>query len=312
MSRTIAASALYMVLAYSVTPAHAQAPTLPGASVEITVGQDEYYAAGTYSEGGSTSSVFLSPTPILESSENSSNSFPSSNLNYFFSVNGPANTYVPVDIAVNMQNSFISETYGSPQAYSSFSLDSYGGGALTSYTFQGQLYNVGLDTGQVNLYAAACQYSNPCGSVTAPTLNIYGGYTTILDLPATTSGILQLSVLSNSTYAIYLQTAVQTAGTATIDPVISIDSAYQNAGEFSVALSPGVGNTSPVPAPATLTLLLSGLSGLGLLARRKRSAGRPYYNSPCGAVREHDGILLRCSMKRDCSSAAPTPSNATK
>ncbi len=270
MSRKIIASALCLVLVRLVTPAFAQAPTLPAASVEIEVGQDLYYTPGTYSGGGSTSSVLLSPTPNLESVGGGSLSFPSSNLTYFFSVNGPANTYVPVDIAVNMQN--IAGTIGgSPQAYSSFDINAPAASLLTSFAYQGQVYNVGLGAGQANLYSAVCLYSIACSAVSTPTLDIEG-YTTILDVPGITSGILSLSVLSNSAYSIYLQTAVQNSGTSSIDPVISIDPAYQDAGEFSVALSPGVGNTSPVPLPATAWLLLSALGGLGIAGRRRLAA----------------------------------------
>jgi hypothetical protein len=53
------------------------------------------------------------------------------------------------------------------------------------------------------------------------------------------------------------------------DPVISVDPAAVNAGEYSVELSEGVGNTNPtVPEPATFVMVGIALGGLFLLRRR--------------------------------------------
>jgi hypothetical protein len=58
---------------------------------------------------------------------------------------------------------------------------------------------------------------------------------------------------------------------ASADPVISIDPSFANASDYSILLSPDVGN-SEVPLPDAAWLMLSGLGGLAALARRRKSA----------------------------------------
>jgi len=60
------------------------------------------------------------------------------------------------------------------------------------------------------------------------------------------------------------------SGTATVDPTFQLASDVSNPSAYSIVLSDGVGNTSPVPLPATYWLLLSGLGGLGVMGWRRR------------------------------------------
>jgi hypothetical protein len=64
------------------------------------------------------------------------------------------------------------------------------------------------------------------------------------------------------------------AGTALADPYITIDPSTPNADLLSIEVSAGVSNVppSPVPLPAALPLLLSGLGGVVFIARQRRRA----------------------------------------
>jgi hypothetical protein len=60
---------------------------------------------------------------------------------------------------------------------------------------------------------------------------------------------------------------------ASLDPVIQIDPTFADASNYTVLLSPAIGN-SPVPLPASGWLILCGLGGLAAMARsRGRRAG---------------------------------------
>jgi hypothetical protein len=61
-------------------------------------------------------------------------------------------------------------------------------------------------------------------------------------------------------------------GMASADPYIYIDPNFADAGDYSIEVSPNIGNGVPsTPLPAALPLFATGLGGLGLLGwRRKR------------------------------------------
>ena len=58
---------------------------------------------------------------------------------------------------------------------------------------------------------------------------------------------------------------------AMIDPFIEIDPTFNISGQYSLAFSPGVGNSiAPVPEPDAYAMLLAGLGLLGAVARRRK------------------------------------------
>jgi hypothetical protein len=250
--------------------AHAQAPTLSDPSVYMTI--DGPAAAsetpGTFSYGGVTEAVTYSVAPFTVS--DSTAGFGTASLIYFFSVNGPANTLVPLDINLTFQATALNTSVGGAASAIQFSL--YQNNA--SFSFQGVNYtNTGYNEANICLGVM-----NPCYG--APGLN--GGWLNFLGTPGVpqgVSGLLQMNVMSNTAVEVDQWSTtdlVQGSGTGApytssgLDPFISIDPSFTDANEFSIALSPGVGNgdIAPVPLPSSIWLAVSGLAGLGLFRRR--------------------------------------------
>jgi len=63
-------------------------------------------------------------------------------------------------------------------------------------------------------------------------------------------------------------------GTASADPRIFVDPSFAGASDYSVVLSPGIGNgVRAVPEPATWAMLLLGVTGIGASMRAARQRG---------------------------------------
>ncbi len=250
--------------------ARAQAPVLSNPSVSMTIDGTGPVSGtpGTLSYDGATEAVTYSVAPTTVS--DSTHGFGTASLLYQFSVNGPANTLVPLDIHLTFQATAENTAIGG--AASAISFELYQPNA--SFSFRGVNYtNTGYNN--VNICYGA---QNPCYG--APGLT--GGWLNFLGSsgsPQGTSGILQMTVLSNTPVSVdqwSTSDLVQGSGTGApyvssgLDPFISVDPSFADASQFSIALSPGVGNgnAAPVPLPASTWLMLSGLASLGLLRRR--------------------------------------------
>jgi hypothetical protein len=94
------------------------------------------------------------------------------------------------------------------------------------------------------------------------------------------SGTLQVNALSGAVNTVHLEieaggalgdTSDFDGGTASADPYIYVDPAFLNAADYSIEVSPNIGNV-PVPLPATAWLLGSVLGGAALFMPRRRRA----------------------------------------
>ena len=87
------------------------------------------------------------------------------------------------------------------------------------------------------------------------------------------------NMLSNTIYQVELRAGatvfddIVSTATAWADPHIYIDPNYANAGQFSLQIAPGIGNSisgSATPLPAALPLFATGFGVMGFLAKRRK------------------------------------------
>lgn len=83
---------------------------------------------------------------------------------------------------------------------------------------------------------------------------------------------------ANTVYGVALQMYVDINGkgsaSAYVDPLIQIAPGFANASEYSIELSPGIGNSAvaAVPSPPTYMLMLVGLGALFIVPRRRKAS----------------------------------------
>ena len=164
---------------------------------------------------------------------------------YFFELVGPSTTLVPIIIDTRLATA-ISGYAGSSASISVNTVPSN----LVSPTY--------------NATVTACQND------AVPTACIGD--------PAAFDGAIHLTAISNVQGQLDLGVLTGAGfggfASASADPLIMIDSSFSGAGNFSLVLSDGVGNSLPtVPEPPTWTMMVVGISGLVAMigVRRRRT-----------------------------------------
>ena len=169
-------------------------------------------------------------------------------VTYFFEYTGPSSSTLPVDIAYSLDATYTGDTFATGTYSDAF-----------------------IDTpfGEVDAYCNASV--GGCG--TGPN---YGGHYTLGTTEAKVSSVLSGQVSANTIYQVSVSASGQVDGVenesvyAFADPFIYLDPGFGNADQYSLVLSPGVGNPSPAPEPGTVALSAIAVAITAWVSRRGR------------------------------------------
>jgi hypothetical protein len=125
------------------------------------------------------------------------------------------------------------------------------------------------------LYASAFSYLEINGTTVVNLQDLNG--TTPASIASTYSFSADANLAIDVNMFVNANTGAKAGNNASayLDPYIYIDQSFANASEYSIILSPWVGNSpSVVPEPTTWTMMLIGLAGLGYGTFRRTRRGQ--------------------------------------
>lgn len=191
-------------------------------------------------------------------------------LTYYFTITGPSNIRVPINIA---GTTVLSETNTAWSSSQMLVVDSASQASNSGTLFALKDFHcagAGLPLGSILPGAGTLAQNiatNQCGTTNySTTLMVSAFANPTVD---TSSGSVSLEA-NVKTFQDSLHFYTDSSASAYIDPIITIDLAFATTHPgYSIAFSQGIGNVAPVPVPAAAWLLGSGLLGLIGVARRK-------------------------------------------
>ena len=126
-------------------------------------------------------------------------------------------------------------------------------------------------------------YISPCPSLIVPLKQLSSGAGSSCDNRTighvtndTISGVLTENIAPNTVFDIGELVRLEEPGYASVDPILYIDPSFADTDpnyltDYSILLSPGVGNTEDVPEPLTLSMFAIGAMCLVTLGRRRKA-----------------------------------------
>jgi hypothetical protein len=235
------------------SPAHAAAVVVPPPVVGGGCSDDSIFpftvltSTGSCKLGGASSSLSLLPAVqagALAISAGPGNAVSAgTGVQYFFEITGGnQGDHVPVIITTNLFTSISSSA-----------------GARAGITVDTDLLNRGLPAFTAAATACSSNSSTACiGSNGA-------SFTGALSLPAIDGVRAEVDISA------LIDAVDGGSGFAIADPMIVIDPTFANASQYTLTISPGVGNALPsVPEPSSWALMILGAGLAGSALRRRR------------------------------------------
>jgi hypothetical protein len=189
----------------------------------------------------------ISPNPIVSTTSSmGAGGTLDSGIYYYIALIGPPGANVPVTISGTLTATGSGDAFNSNAVVAFYNYD---GSALKSIS-----WNCYIGSTQ----CGASGYSYTLSLSSSPSLS---------DLSATSIFAMKIEVSSGADSSSY--------SFAESDPSIFVPPSFPDASEYSLVLSPGIGNPgAPVPESLTWAMVLVGFAGIGLAGFRRRGAFR--------------------------------------